>query len=65
MTVQYIGSIENEEVMRVGLGETCLVPSNSPEVLSWIANGNEITPIVPPTVMDEGEPFVPTFNPLA
>lgn len=43
MTVQYIGSLEQDEVMRVGLGETCIVPSNSPEVLAWIAAGNEIT----------------------
>ena len=46
MTVQYIGSLENKEIMRVGLGDTCIVATDSEEVKSFLANGGEITPIV-------------------
>ena len=46
MTVHYIGSLENKEIMRVGLGDTCIVATNSEEVKSFLANGGEITPIV-------------------
>ena len=32
--------------MRVGLGDTCIVATDSEEVKSFLANGGEITPIV-------------------
>lgn len=48
MTVQYIGNLEHNEVIRIGLGETRIVAANSPEVLAWIAAGNEITPYPTP-----------------
>lgn len=45
MSVTYHGSIENDSVMRIGLGLTCIVPVNSKEVQDWIANGGEIIPV--------------------
>jgi hypothetical protein len=62
MTVQYIGSLDNKEVMRVGLGETRIVLSDSEEVRAFLAAGNEITPIeIGPE--DAGTPFERTFIP--
>jgi hypothetical protein len=45
MSITYHGSIENSEVMRIGLGLTCIVPVNSKEVQDFIAAGGEVIPI--------------------
>jgi hypothetical protein len=55
MSITYHGSVENAEVMRVGLGLTCIVPVNSKEVQEWIANGGEIIPITVQPVQPEDE----------